>query len=131
MATDTQIRVRPARYGGFEATFTYEGELYRVFFTSAFDLAHELAGECIDGQTIESVIDCFEQLEWSDTEYPFFQPAEACCDFEPPPYDPNAWAFHVPDHSRFWDAAAASLRIGVVASPWLLLLVAAKWAGVL
>ena len=123
MATETQVCVRPARYGGFQADFNWNGDHCRVFFQNSYDAASELAGECVDTQTIEAVIDCFEQLEWSDTDYPLFQPADAVCDYDPPDYDPRTVAFRHPEPSPFWEWFAATLKVGAVFGPWALVMI--------
>jgi hypothetical protein len=123
MATETHVCVRPARYGGFQADFNWNGSHCRVFFQNSYDVASDLAGECVDTQTIEAVLDTYERLEWSDTDYPLFQPADAVCD-----YDPNAWAFDDIEPSPFWEWAAATLRIGAVTAPWVLLILLGRFA---
>jgi hypothetical protein len=127
MATETTVRVARARYGGFVATFTWNGSTNRVFFDNAIELAAELADECVDPLTIEAVIDAYEGLEWDDT-YPLFQPAEAVCDYDGPEYDPRTVAFRRPEPSRLWDWLAATLRIGAVTAPWVLLMIACRFA---
>jgi len=134
MATETQIRIRRNPYSGYEVWIYGNGELTRRSFDNSIDLAAKLAADCFDDRTIEQACDLLDVYEWGgEPEYPLgvsYRPvAEAACD-----YDPNAWAWagmEQRDASRLWDLAAASLRIGVVASPWVLLIVAAKWAGVL
>lgn len=125
MPTETTVRVARARYGGFVATFNWNGQWHRVFFENAIEVAAELADECVDAETIESVLDAFETMEWSDSDYPLFQPADAVCD-----YDPNAWAFDDIEPSPWWDWLSATLRIGAVTAPWVLLMIACRvaWA---
>lgn len=140
MATETQIRVTRARYGGFMATFYWQGDWCRIFFENQLDLAQELVDAEVDRETRDAVIDTYEQLEWDATpEYPLGvvyvgNPMTSNSHFYAPflQETPRKQAyFSDVDPSTFWDMLAASLRIGVVASPWVLLIVAAKWAGVL
>ena len=135
MATETQIRIRRNPYSGYEVWIYGNGELTRRSFDNSIDLAAKLAADCFDDRTIEQACDLLDVYEWGgEPEYPLgvsYRPvAEACCD--EPVYQGFISTLE-PDRGwpDFWDLAAASLRIGAVASPWVLLIVAAKWAGVL
>lgn len=133
MATETQIRIRRNPYSGYEVWIYGNGELTRRSFDNRIDLAFKLVDECFDNEIIERAMDTLDRLEWEEPEYPLgvsYRPvAEACCD--EPVYDGRTWAFHEPDHSMFWSWVAATIRVGAAAGPWVLLIVAAKWAGVL
>lgn len=130
MATET-IRIRRNPYHGFEVWINDGKKLTRRTFDNSIDLSVKLAAEKFSDETIEYACDLLESLEWEEPEFPLgvsYRPvAEACCD--EPVYGNFYSAVQQP--SPFWDMLAASLRIGVVASPWVLLIVAAKWAGVL
>lgn len=131
MATETTVRVARARYGGFVATFIWNGEWNRVFFESALDVAAELADQCVDAETIEHVIDAFEQMEWSDSTYPLFMPAEAVCEcpYDEPVYPPGTIGYEMQKFQRpspLWDWAAATLRVGAVTAPWVLLVIVGR-----
>lgn len=105
MATETTVRVARARYGGFVATFTWNGQWNRVFFENALEVAAELADQCVDADTIEHVMDAFEQMEWSDSTYPLFMPAEAVCEvaIDEPVYDRHREAVVVArTQCQFW-----------------------------
>lgn len=131
MALETQIRIRRNPYHGYEVWIHDGKELTRRSFDNRLDLAFKLVDDCFDNSTIEQAMDMLDAMEWQEPEYPlgvsYMPVAEACCD------EPVYGNFYpaVQQPSPFWDLAAASLRIGVVASPWVLLIVAAKWAGVL
>ena len=133
MPTETIVRVARARYGGFVATFNWNGQWNRVFFENAIEVAAELADECVDPATIESVLDAFETMEWSDSDYPLFRPAEAVCDYDEPIYPPGTLGYEMQRYQRpspFWDWFAVTLHIGAVTAPWVILLILGRvaWA---
>lgn len=79
MATNTKVHVTRARYGGYVATFAWNGDDCRVFFDDSFDLAQELVDACVDDVTRDAVLDAYELHDWNSSPYPLFQPAEAAC----------------------------------------------------
>lgn len=133
MATETIVRVARARYGGFVATFNWNEQWNRVFFENALEVAAELADQCVDAETIEHVIDAYEQMTWSDSDYPLFRPAEAVCDYDEPIYPPGTLGYEIQRYQRsspFWGWCARTLRIGAAAAPWVLLMLLGRvaWA---
>lgn len=139
MATETKIRIRRNPYHGFEVWIYGNGELTRRSFDNSIDLASKLAADCFDDRTIEQACDLLDVYEWGgEPEFPLgvsYRPVAEAAAYEIP-YDGECNCEtcvprrHV-EPATIWDLLAASLRIGVVASPWVLLIVAAKWAGVL
>lgn len=119
MATDTKPIVQPARYGGYVATFAWNGARHRVFFDNAYALAGELAGERVDDQTIEAVVDAFERLEWQSP-YPLFEPPDCapCRSFPAPEVDPP------PTLAEY---VRGVLWMGLVAAPWVGLVGLVRW----
>ena len=137
MATETKIRVTRARYGGFVATFNWQGDWCRIFFENQLDLAQELVDCCVDRETRDAVIDTYEQLEWDETpEYPLgvsYRPvAEVAC-YEPP-YDGECnCEVCVPRRpvkpTTLWDWIATTTWLGAVAAPWVAIVILVRWAG--
>lgn len=51
--------------------------------------------------------------------------AEACCDCVP-----NNWTVtYEPEPSPAWDWLAATIRLGAITAPWVLLVILVRWAG--
>jgi hypothetical protein len=129
MATDTRIRIRRNPYHGFEVWLWGNGELTRRSFDNSIDLASKLAADCVSDQDIEDACDMFERLEWAEPEYPLgvVYVGEAVCDFGEPAYDPRTVAFRRPvEPSPYWEWAAATLRIGAVTAPWVIVMLAGR-----
>lgn len=131
MATDVSVRISRNPYQGYEARFWWNGMLNRYSFECQHALAATLADDGVSDEVIEGVMDAIEAVEWSQT-YPLgvVYVGEAVCDFGEPEYDPRTVAFRRPEPSPFWDWFAATLRLGAVAAPWVLLMIACRvaWA---
>jgi hypothetical protein len=130
MATETKIRIRRNPYHGYEVWIYGNGELTRRSFDNSIDLAAKLAADCFDDRTIEEACDLLDVYEWGgEPEFPLgvsYRPvAEACCDCVP-----NNWTVtYDPEPSPAWDWLAATIRLGAITAPWVLVVILVRWAG--
>lgn len=141
MPTETRIRIKRNPYQGYEVWLWGNGELTRRSFDNSIDLSSKLAADCVSDQDIEAACDLFERLEWEEPEYPLgvsYRPpvAEAACDapYDEPIYPPGTMGYEMQQFrpsSPLWDWAAATLRVGAVTAPWVLLVIFCRWVGVL
>ena len=129
MPTDISVRISRNPYQGYEARFWWNGMLNRYSFDSQDELAYQLVRDKIHPEVRDEVISDLEHYEWNHT-YPLgvVYVGEAVCDMaiDDPVYA-NVRPAEAP--SQFWELAAASLRLGAIAAPWVLLVLAARWVG--
>lgn len=131
MATETKIRIRRNPYSGYEVWICERGELIRRSFDNSIDLATKLAGITLsdgtklDNRMIELACDLLDVYEWGgEPEYPLgvsYRPVAEAAAYEIP-YDE-------PDHTRFWDWLAATIRLGAITAPWVAIVILVRWAG--
>ena len=130
MATDISVRISRNPYQGYEARFWWNGMLNRYSFELRTDLACRLVDDCLPQHVIDWVMDSLDSCEWG--EQPVFPlgvvyVGEAVCDMA---IDDPVYANVRPAEvsSPFWDWFAATLRVGSVAAPWVLLMIACRFA---
>lgn len=100
----------------FTVSYPHEGTVYVVGFSSIYELTNLLVGECCEGRLVEQIIDFAEEsLEWQQKEYPLFQPPDAVTIYN----DPVCSSPHAVKPSPFWEWAAATLRVGAITAPWV------------
>lgn len=114
MATDLSVSVRTAKYGGYVAEFDWNGEHCRILFASAVDLASELVEACVDQETLDSVMDSFERLEWSapSAEIPADCDCRLCRGF------PSRPSYVESVNARFYPWVLALLTLSVAWLAW-------------
>lgn len=116
MATQTFCRIGFAKYGGYQADYHWQGDRHRAYFNDAKELSRRMQVDGVHWSLIDGAVDALELFQWEHEIYPVFRPAEAVADW------PEA-----EQPSRFWDWWAATIRVGAVAAPWVLLVVGVRW----
>lgn len=117
MATQTFCRIGFAKYGGYQADYLWDGDRHRAYFNDATELSRRMQVDGVHWSLIDGAIDALELFQWEHEIYPLYV-GEAVCDFgEAENLEP----------SRLWDWLAATLKLGAVAAPWVLLVVGVRW----
>lgn len=120
----------------FTVSYPHDGIVYVAGFSSIYELTNLLVAECIEGRLVEQIIDFAEEsLEWHQPEYPlgvtFIGEAVSDSPVDEPVYPPGSVGYEMQRFaapSPFWEWAAATLRIGAVTAPWVLLMLLCRMA---
>lgn len=122
----------------FVVSYPYEGVTHVVGFSTLNELIQIVVDykdrrkRPLPSDLINLIVDFAEEsMEWNDQQptYPLgvVYVGEAVCDFGEPAYDPRTVAFRRPvEPSPYWEWAAATLRIGAVTAPWVIVMLAGR-----